>query len=99
MMAPEDAFRLLADGLGKAGTPQAFDHLVERIASIFDGDHVLIGKVMPDGKTILTAALWSRGNLLPAAAYELVGTPCEHVLNDELCQFPDSLRERFPDNG
>ncbi|EWG98194.1 sensor domain-containing phosphodiesterase [Halomonas sp. BC04] len=99
MMAPEDAFRLLADGLGKAGTPQAFDHLVERIASIFDGDHVLIGKVMPDGKTILTAAFWSQGVMQPAAVYELAGTPCEHVLKDEICQFPDSLRERFPDNG
>ncbi|RDB42899.1 hypothetical protein DU490_11000 [Halomonas sp. DQ26W] len=65
MMAPEDAFRLLADGLGKAGTPQAFEHLVERIASIFDGDHVLIGKLMPNNETILTVAFWSRGSLQP----------------------------------
>ncbi len=67
MMAPEDAFRLLADGLGKAGTPLAFDHLVERISSIFDGEHVLIGKLLSDNATIRTVAFWSQGSLQPAA--------------------------------
>ncbi len=96
MMAPEDAFRLLADGLGKAGTPQAFDHLVERLATILDGDHVVIGKIQADSPTIRTIAFWSRGALQPAAVYALAGTPCEHVLSDRLCTFPDRLAQRFP---
>ncbi|MGL6251686.1 MAG: diguanylate cyclase domain-containing protein, partial [Billgrantia desiderata] len=99
MMAPEDAFRLLADGLGKAGTPLAFDHLVERISSIFDGEHVLIGKLLSDNATIRTVAFWSQGSLQPAAIYTLAGTPCEHVLNDEVCEFPEGVCQRFPDDG
>ncbi|KAA0010091.1 sensor domain-containing phosphodiesterase [Billgrantia pellis] len=96
MMAPEDAFRLLADGLGKAGTPQALDHLVERLASIFEGDHVLVGKLLSDNASIRTVAFWSRGSLQPTSVYELAGTPCEHVLNDQVCEFSESVRQRFP---
>ncbi len=96
MMAPEDAFRLLADGLGKAGTPQAFDHLVERISMILNGEHVLIGKLLSDDASIRTVAFWSRGSLQPTAVYALPGTPCEHVLNDEFCEFTDGVRQRFP---
>ncbi|MCE8019238.1 sensor domain-containing phosphodiesterase [Halomonas sp. MCCC 1A11036] len=98
MMAPEDAFRLLADGLGKAGTPQAFDHLVERISTILDGEHVLIGKLLSDNASIRTVAFWSKGALQPATVYALAGTPCEHVLNDEICEFSDSVCQRFPDD-
>ncbi|WP_162623098.1 putative bifunctional diguanylate cyclase/phosphodiesterase [Billgrantia lactosivorans] len=98
MMAPEDAFRLLADGLGKAGTPQAFDHLVERISTILDGEHVLIGKLLSDNASIRTVSFWSRGSLQPTSVYTLAGTPCEHVLNDEVCEFSDGVCQRFPDD-
>ncbi|MGQ4878846.1 putative bifunctional diguanylate cyclase/phosphodiesterase [Billgrantia sp. LNSP4103-1] len=99
MMAPEDAFRLLADGLGKAGTPQAFDHLVERISTIFHGEHVVIGKLLSDDASIRTVAFWSRGSLQPTSVYPLHGTPCEHVLNDEVCEFTEGVRQRFPQSA
>ncbi|MBA2780109.1 putative bifunctional diguanylate cyclase/phosphodiesterase [Billgrantia kenyensis] len=99
MMAPEDAFRLLADGLGKAGTPQAFDHLVERISSIFDAEHVLVGKLLSDNATIRTVAFWSHGTLQPATVYTLAGTPCESVLSDEVCEFTEGVCQRFPDDA
>ncbi|MCE8016279.1 sensor domain-containing phosphodiesterase [Halomonas sp. MCCC 1A17488] len=98
MMAPEDAFRLLADGLGKAGTPQAFDHLVERISTILDGEHVLIGKLLSDSASIRTVAFWSKGAFQPTSVYALTGTPCEHVLDGEVCEFADGVRQRFPDD-
>ncbi|MFW3617083.1 putative bifunctional diguanylate cyclase/phosphodiesterase [Billgrantia antri] len=98
MMAPEDAFRLLADGLGKAGTPQAFDHLVERISTILGGEHVLIGKLLSDNASIRTVSFWSRGSFQPASVYALAGTPCEHVLEGEVCEFSGDVLQRFPDD-
>ena len=96
MMAPEDAFRLLADSLGKAGTPQAFDHLVECIARILDAKHILLGKLLSDNTSIRTVAFWSQGSLKPTTVYALAGTPCAHVLSEEGCEFFNGVRQCFP---
>ncbi|WP_163559887.1 EAL domain-containing protein [Halomonas sp. NO4] len=96
MMAPEDAFRLLADGLGKAGTPQRFEQLAEHLAAIFTVSHVLIGALQPDGVTLRTLAHWSRGRLQLPTEYPLAGTPCAHVLANQVCRYPDNVCALFP---
>ncbi|MCG6657756.1 sensor domain-containing phosphodiesterase [Halomonas campisalis] len=98
MMAPEDAFRLLADSLGSTGTPRVFDLLVERLAAIFEAEHALIAELLPDGETLRTVAGWSQGQLQPAVTYPLAGTPCAHVLDDQACHYPDNVCARFPDD-
>ncbi|TFH88724.1 bifunctional diguanylate cyclase/phosphodiesterase [Billgrantia azerbaijanica] len=98
MMAPEDAFRLLADGLGKAGTPQLFEQLVDHLAAILGVSHVLIGAVQPDNATIRTVAHWAQNQLQPPVSYALAGTPCGHVLDDRVCRYPDDVCARFPDD-
>src|SRR5690554_974377 len=95
MMAPEDAFRLLADGLAKVGTPQAFDHLAEHISQIFGSMPVLIGKLVADQTSLRTVAHWSGHSHHPTTVHLLAGTPCEHVFSTDFCVFNEGVHQHF----
>ena len=97
MMAPEDAFRLLADGLGKVGSTQTFEHLAEHISKIFGAVPVLIGKLAADQTSLRTVAYWSGSSHLPTTIYPLAGTPCEHVLAEGLCAYSAGVSQLFPE--
>lgn len=96
MMAPEDAFRLLADGLGKTGNPQGFDHLAENISQIFGAVPVLIAKLVADQTSLRTVAYWSGSSHQPATTYPLAGTPCELALAEGFYALSEGLGQHFP---
>src|SRR5690554_3762631 len=97
MMAPEDAFCLLADGLGKVGSTHTFEHLAEQISKIFDSMPVLIGKLAADQASLRTVAYWSGSSHLPTTTYPLAGTPCEQVLAEGLCTYSANVSQLFPE--
>lgn len=97
-MGAEDAFRQLAEGLGKSGAPDFYDSLVARLAAILGVDHVLIARVTGEAM-VRTLAVWSHGRPRPNIAYPLAGTPCETVVGQDACLYTDGVQARFPDDG
>ncbi|WFM71292.1 EAL domain-containing protein [Halomonas sp. CKK8] len=97
-MGAEEAFRQLAEGLGRSGAPDFYDTLVARLAAILEVDHVLVAGVTGDAM-VHTLAVWSQGRPRPNIAYPLAGTPCERVVGEEACLFASDVQTRFPDDG
>lgn len=96
-MTAEEAFRLLADGMSRAGTDAFFTTLVEHLASILDVDHVLIARVGDDWRAY-TLAAWSQGACRSNLSYDLTGTPCETVNGQRTCLYSCDVQQRFPDD-
>ncbi|MDW7746524.1 EAL domain-containing protein [Halomonas sp.] len=97
-MGAEEAFRQLAEGLGRSGAPDFYDTLVARLAAILGVDHVLVARVTGDAM-VHTLAVWSQGRPRPNITYPLAGTPCETVVGEEACLYADGVQARFPDDG
>jgi len=97
-MTAEEAFRLLADGMSRAGTEGFFTTLVEHLATILDVDHALIARVGDDHRAH-TLAVWSLGACRPNLSYDLAGTPCETVNGQHPCLYPCNIQQRFPDDA
>ncbi|WP_280552875.1 diguanylate cyclase [Halomonas sp. 25-S5] len=97
-MEAEEAFRQLAEGLGRSGAPDFYDTLVARLATILKVDHVLVARVTEDAM-VRTQAVWSHGQPRPNITYPLAGTPCEIVVVGEAtCHYAEGLQARFPDD-
>ncbi|MFO7649666.1 EAL domain-containing protein [Halomonas campaniensis] len=97
-MTAEQAFRLLADGMSRAGTEAFFTTLVEHLATILDVDHALIARVDGDHQAH-TLAVWSLGACRPNLSYDLAGTPCETVNGQHPCLYSCNIQQRFPDDA
>jgi diguanylate cyclase (GGDEF)-like protein/PAS domain S-box-containing protein len=96
-MTAEAAFRLLADGMSRAGRVGFFDTLVEHLAAMLDVDHVLVARLGADRRAH-TLAVWSQGACRPNLSYDLAGTPCETVSGNKPCLYPCQVQQRFPDD-
>ncbi|MEQ5801626.1 EAL domain-containing protein [Halomonas sp. H10-9-1] len=93
----EAAFRLLADGMSQATGENFFSILVKKLAEILDVDHVLVARVGEDHRAY-TLAVWSRGEPAPNLSYDLAGTPCETVVDQAVCLYPEGVQHRFPED-
>lgn len=55
----------------------------------FVAEHAEAGKVR-------TMALWAHGGLCENITYDISGTPCENVINRNICYYPENVRKSFP---
>jgi hypothetical protein len=60
-------------------------------------DYICVGQtVTEDKKNVKTLAFTYRGQVLDNITYCTIGTPCENVLGQNFCYFPDGIQELFP---
>ncbi|SFU51286.1 bifunctional diguanylate cyclase/phosphodiesterase [Halomonas korlensis] len=97
MVTAEEAFRQLADGLGRSGADDFFKTLVQRLATLLRVDHVIIAEVV-ESDHAQTLAVWSGDKLRANFRYQLAGSPCERVVGHEACFFPGNVCGLFPDD-
>ncbi|KFZ30149.1 hypothetical protein IDSA_11345 [Pseudidiomarina salinarum] len=96
----EAAFRLLADNLSDSHSARFFAALSELLARILGVDHVSIVEICADDPDYAESlAMYSLGAPAPDIRYSLRGTPCENVLNENYCVFPEGVCQRFPDDA
>ena len=92
----EAQLRSVLEGTGATGD-EFFHSLVRHLAAALDMQYVFVGELSPaDPDQVRTRALWARGDFGENFEYALSGTPCEAVVNKELCVYPDGVRELFP---
>ncbi|MGM0554422.1 MAG: EAL domain-containing protein [Pseudomonadota bacterium] len=95
----EDALRVLAQGIQADTREGFFQALVRQLSEVFPADFALVGKRAPDAPDhIDTMALCGQGEILPNFRYELAKTPCETVLDQGICVFPDEVQVLFPED-
>lgn len=99
-LASEQVFRELADGLALDNPSDSFfPELAACLARILRVDYVIVACIDPsDSKIAHTLGIWSRGRLLDNFSYPLTGSPCERVIRNEPCHYPEKVCDTFPND-
>jgi PAS domain S-box-containing protein len=80
---------------GKAGEP-FFGALARYLAQSLGMDFVCIDRLVGDGLTARTMAVWCDGKFEDNVTYALKDTPCGDVVGKAVCCFPASVCQFFP---
>lgn len=74
-----------------------FSELVMHLYRLFRTKFVMIGEIDPENvDQVQTLAVCKYGNIIENFHYDLVGTPCESVVSEGVCIYPDKVNELFP---
>ena len=69
----------------------------EFLVNLFDVDYVIIDKY--SGKTpskVDSVVVFSKEGLLSNFSYDLANTPCENVIDKNICTYPNNIQNLFP---
>ena len=81
---------------GKTGLP-FFNHLVVKMSEILDVDYVFTGEWKASNPDLITTfGACYKGKIIENFEYDLKDTPCQNVLNRNICTYPDNLQKTFP---
>lgn len=62
-------------------------------------NYVLVGKLKDDDKyKVETLAFIGDGELFPSLTYSLFETPCENVVQRNVCYYPNKIKSLFPND-
>ena len=87
----------IAQGVsGQTGVP-FFRSLVRHLAAALEAEFVLVGTLQPGSDRIKALAV--HGGEDDTFEYELAGTPCENVVERQLCFYPSGIQRMFPEDA
>lgn len=87
----------IAQGVAAATGATFFRSLVERLQQALDADMAFVGELADDDPTqIRTIAVQERGGIGRSFAYNLDGSPCEQILGQGVCAYPNNVAKLFP---
>ena len=77
--------------------PRSSPLLVNHLAAAFSVQYVFVAECTDDAHTrVRTLAFWSRDTLAGLIELDFDGTPCEAVINGQVCWHTHDLQTRFP---
>jgi formate hydrogenlyase transcriptional activator len=88
--------RQIAEGTASAVGEQFFPCLTRNLATVLSVRYAFVAEVAQTHGRVRTLAFWNGDNFTPNFEYDLEGTPCQKVLQGEICLFPDNVQDRFP---
>ena len=94
------ALRAIIDAASSGSGEEYFKTLVRTLASIVDTRWAFVAQFSsPETRTrARTIAFWDRDHFAENFEWKLAGTPCEDVVQGNLCHHAEGVRERFPDD-
>ncbi len=77
-----------------------FQSLVEHLATAMGYQYALVGEVIGSEKNIIkTMAVWANGQQADNFTYDLKGTPCDNVVNNQgACYYGSEVTKQFPED-
>ncbi len=94
----EEVFAFLAQSIHAGQGVRFFDDLATFLARILHMDFVCIDRLSGDGLTAETLAVWCDGSFQDNVSYALKDTPCGDVVGKDVCCFPASVCQFFPED-
>jgi PAS domain S-box-containing protein len=93
----EEGLRVVAETVSADSGDKCLQALVRALGQVLQMDFAFIGE-LADGKfeRARTVAMWGDGAFQPPMEYELANTPCDEVVRQRLCCFPDHVCDTFP---
>ena len=96
---PDDVLQATAAGVSAATGEEFFRLLARHLAHSLDCEYSEVG-IVTSGQydRVRTLALVSHGEVIGNVEYDLTGTPCNTVVNRELCVYPSRVQQTFPND-
>ncbi len=91
-----NVLKLLSTGLANLIGEAFFNEVACQLANLLGADIGFVGKLLTPLPRIHTLGFSIDGRVQLPMEYDLIGTPCEAVLNNEIAIFPDRVAELFP---
>jgi PAS domain S-box-containing protein len=89
----------ILEGTASTFGEKFYPSLVKNLAEAMGYRYAVIGKIIENPlKGIQTLAFYSDGEIVENMFYAIAGTPCEKVIEGELCLFPNNVQKTFPDD-
>ncbi|HEY9648365.1 MAG TPA: PAS domain S-box protein [Chroococcidiopsis sp.] len=95
----EDTLRNITLGVSGTNPQSLFQSLVKYLAKALNANYAFVAEHHPlkTGRMRTVAAI-ADGVVMDNFEYELMGTPCERVLGNTVCIYPDHIQQLFPDD-
>jgi PAS domain S-box-containing protein len=92
------ALRAIVEAAARSSGEEYFQAFVRNLARAVDAHYAFIAEfASPESNTrARTIAFWARDRIAENLEWTLAGTPCEEVLNGNLCHHPSGIRQKFP---
>jgi PAS domain S-box-containing protein len=90
------ALRAIVEGTVRTTGGEFFQSLVRNLSRAIDVRYAFVAEFADVNTRMRTLAYWFRDRFHPNIEFDLVGTPCEDVVNGSLCHHPSGVREQFP---
>ena len=91
----EETFRAIVVGTASATGSDFFPSLVKHMAAALRVRYAFITSC-DDGKRAKALAFWKGDNFGETFEFDLAGTPCQKVVQGEICHYRDELTQLFP---
>lgn len=93
----ELVLRTLAES-GSVAEEGIFQQMVQALATSQNVRYAFIAILdKTNVNQLMTLAVWADNKIIDNFIYYFSGTPCEHVINNNECFFPDEVQPLFPD--
>ncbi len=94
----ENDIRMTAEAMADGPALQIMERLVKTTAGVLGTDYCFIGKLNMDGRNVTTAAFWDDGRCSDSFTYNLADTPCETIIMEGECVYPEKVKDLFPED-
>ena len=94
----ELAFRNVVEATADKAGLEFLRHLVKNLAQSLGVRYAFVAEFAGVADRVRTIAFWSGDDWGPNVEYGLLGTPCQRVVDGELCLFQDDVQSLFPED-
>jgi PAS domain S-box-containing protein len=94
----ERAIKSIELGISSAIGQTFFESAVTQLAKALESYTVFIAEYRENSKGVRTISVWQNEKIVPNFEYSLQGTPCENVIDKELCCHPSGVAALFPED-
>jgi PAS domain S-box-containing protein len=93
----EEALRAIAEGTATQFGSEFFRSLVRHLAEVLQVRYAFVTQCLDPEKTrVRTLAFWQGQDFGDNFEYDLVNTPCDRVINGQVCLYPRGIQALFP---
>ncbi len=95
----EQALQLIVEGTASTTGEEFFRAFVSSLAEVLRVSHVIVTEFVNTAQTrVRTLAVWSGGEIVENFEYSVENTPCEGVLRNQTCYYPEGVQDLFPED-
>ncbi|MCZ6649481.1 MAG: response regulator [Acidobacteria bacterium] len=92
----EERLRDVAAGISAQTGPRFFQSLADYLVRALGADFALVGELTGEEADQVRVLGLAGFDQEPGFTYSLAGTPCENVIAQSICSYPEDIPHRFP---